>query len=231
MERYFVNYTNQQIIDLYKILMVSSYESYEGIFGSYHPKYEHNRVHMEDIPKVFKFNLYTSTILKILEEISFRMENGSFYEQAYWCSRGILQTKICFPIKETRKSTLYTPIRKKNVETIEYLNKVYTYLDSGSKRKVYLSPCKTYVIKVPSEPVRLGLEENKEEERIYKQNPNSYYAKCELLENDWLKMEYVETILLTVDDDLPSWVSTIAEGQVGRNLKGELVAYDYGSEI
>lgn len=118
---------------------------------------------------------------------------------------------------------------KQPAKTYTYNGEVYSYLGSGYKREAYLSPCATYVIKVPIN--ELGFEENRVEAETYKANPNSIYAQCELLPDGLLKMEYVKPAFLRKGDDYPDWILAIAETQVGHNLQGKLVAYDYGSEI
>lgn len=230
--RYFENENNERLLRLYKYVMVSNFYNQKSFIGSYHPTYEHNCVHLEDVPKDFPFKLYNSTSEKILEEIGFRIKEGSFYQMAWWTSRGILNTKISYPAlwkKPDEKSIIC--IKKPDVkETINYNNEIFTLLGIGTKRKAYLSPCKTYVIKIPREPFTLGILENKTEAKLYLENPDSIYAECELINDNWLKMEYVEPGFFTKNDKLPDWTYSIAEHQVGYNLNGKLVAYDYGSE-
>jgi hypothetical protein len=231
--RYFENEDNNSLLRLYKNIMVSNFHAQRSFMGTWHPTYEHNCINLDDVPKYFPFRLYNSTSEKILEEINLRMCEGSFYQMAWWTSRGILSTKISYPAlwrqhKENNKSSIKTVDEK--LETITYKDKIHTLLGSGTKRKAYLSPCKTYVIKIPKEPVTLGILENKTEAKTYANNPNSIYAKCELIENDWLKMEYVEPGFFTKNSNLPDWTLSIAEHQVGYTLDGRLVAYDYGSE-
>ena len=232
--RYFENEPNERLLSLYKDIMVSNFHSQRSFIGTYHPKYEHNCIYLEDVPKHFPFRLYNSTSEKILEEINFRIKEGSFYQMAWWTSRGILSTKISYPAlwkrQEVKSITSIKEVNIKEKETLVYKNKVFTLLGNGTKRKAYLSPCKTYVIKIPIEPVTLGISENKTEAEMYTNTPNSIYAKCELIENYWLKMEYVEPGFFTKDDRLPDWTISIAEHQVGYTLDGRLVAYDYGSE-
>ena len=230
--RYFENENNERLLRLYKYVMVSNFYNQKSFIGSYHPTYEHNCAHLEDVPKDFPFKLYNSTSEKILEEIGFRIKEGSFYQMAWWTSRGILNTKISYPElwkKPEEKSITY--IKKPDIkEAINYNNEIFTLLGIGTKRKAYLSPCKTYVIKIPREPFTLGILENKTEAKLYLENPDSIYAECELINDNWLKMEYVEPGFFTKNDKLPDWTYSIAEHQVGYNLNGKLVAYDYGSE-
>lgn len=232
--RYFENENNERLLRLYKDIMVSNFYSQKSFMGTYHPTYEHNCIHLEDIPKNFSFGLYNPTSEKILEEIDFRIKEGSFYQMAWWTSRGVLNTKISYPaLWKEREEKSVTHIKEpylKERETIIYNNQIFNLLGTGTKRKAYLSPCKTYVIKIPKEPITLGILENKTEAKMYANNPNSIYAKCELIENDWLKMEYVEPGFFTKDNKLPDWTYSIAEHQVGYALDGRLVAYDYGSE-
>lgn len=231
--RYLKNKSNQELLILYKDIMVSNFYNQKSFMGTWHPTYEHNCIYLEDIPKHFPFKLYNSTSEKILEEINLRMCEGSFYQMFWWVNTGVLNTKISYPAlwrEHEENNKLLTKSITKKSETIIYKDEVFTLLGSGTKRKVYLSPCKTYVIKIPKEPIALGLLENKIEAEIYANNPNSIYAKCELIENDWLKMEYVEPVSFTKDDKLPEWTLSIAEHQVGYNLDNILVAYDYGSE-
>ena len=157
------------------------------------------------------------------------MNSPNFAKQCWWKSKMPWKTKITY-ISEIKKYEPSTTSFEQEKETIIYKDEIFTLLGSGPKRKAYLSPCKTYVIKVPREPITLGILENKTEAEIYSNNPDSIYAKCELIENDWLKMEYVKPANFKKEDTYPNWTLSIVDHQVGYTLDDRLVAYDYGSE-
>ena len=184
--------------------------------------------------------VYSPTSLFILNEILRRWENAeSFVKNAWWeaKTKNILSTNISIrSIKfdddynksiDDYKKWLIENASKEN--KIVYNGNTYALIGCGLKRKVYLSEDKTYVIKIPH--MHLGYVENKVEYETYSANKNSIYAKCELLLDGNLKMEYVKPANFRKDDGFPDWVYTIAEAQVGYNLEGKLVAYDYGSKI
>jgi len=221
---------DHDLIWYYKICMVNRFEKLRNVFGHYHPRYEGNTVYINKIGRFFA--LYHNQEEYILNEMWKRYTEASFYKRCWWDTKNIFQTKISFWKESDAK-----PIERKEskpyiVETLEYKGEIFTWIGSGYKRKAYLSPCKTYVIKVPKGDFpTLGEQENKVEYETYLKNPNSVYAKCEPIENNWLKMEYVEPKRFSKDDEYPEWVLSIAECQVGYNLEGKLVAYDYGSDI
>src|SRR5690606_25477841 len=71
-----------------------------------------------------------------------------------------------------------------------FLSIGYSEIARGSKRIALVSLDKTHIVKIPHDPI--GFWENIQENLIYSNNPNANYARCELLENKILKMEYVE---------------------------------------
>lgn len=220
--------SNHEIVKYYKYCMDQRFYElrFKGI--NYHPSYSHCSVNIGET-KIYGTIQYPNEWF-LLNEMWDRFINSNFVNQCWWLSQKIFETKISTPIeKETIIFTKETP--KKIVQTITYNNELFELIGTGTKRKTYLSPCKTYVIKIPKEPYMLGILENKTEAETYKNNPNDIYAKCELIENNWLKMEYVEPAFFTKDDEYPEWTLKIAEHQVGYNLEGKLVAYDYGSDI
>jgi hypothetical protein len=222
--------SNGELLKYYEYCMVRAYERLRHRGVNYHPSYEHCSVYLGEHQI---YNLHYPNEMFLLNEMWDRFMNGTFLEQCWWQSKNPWKTKISLPFKREEPEPIKTiEIQPKKVkETIDYNNEKFEFLASGTKRRTFLSPCKTYVIKIPKEPYTLGLLENKTEAEIYQANPFSIYAKCELIENGWLKMEYVEPKYFTKDDDYPEWTLGIAEHQVGYNLKGDLVAYDYGSEI
>lgn len=221
------NMSNYELVKYYKYCMVNRFQEHRLDGVHYHPDYAHCSVYVGENKL---YNLHYSNEESLLNMMWDRMINDSFVNQCWWLSQKIFQTKISLPFKATpRVFTVYES--KKETEIISFNNDVFELLGRGTKRKAYLSPCKTYVIKVPTEPYELGILENKTEANTYLNNPDGIYAKCELIENDWLKMEYVKPAFFTKDDEYPEWTLNIAEHQVGYNLEGKLVAYDYGSDI
>lgn len=191
-----------------------------------HPRYEGNSIPLGK--KIY--NLQSPTAEFILKEMWKRYLNSpSFAKKCWWESINIFSTKINLPSEEYIPTNVFTvPI---TTETIVYDSVEYVFLSGGSKRKVYVSPDKTHVIKVSRDCSTLGIEENITEAKIYSENKNSIYAKCELIGDNWLMMEYVEPANFKKGDDYPDWTLSIAEHQVGYNNTGVLLAYDYGSEI
>lgn len=99
------------------------------------------------------------------------------------------------------------------------------FLGEGRNRLVYrLGEHGRYVIKVPKS--NYGINDNYHEARIYKEHKDDIisYARCRLT-GTFLIMEYVEPIDTW---DIPEWAKYVDCGQVGRNLNGKIVAYDYG---
>ncbi len=221
--------SDSELAMVYKYSMVNSYSSFNirYINGTYHPKFEHNSMCVASNKQIF---LYTHHSLTLLNEIWERYKVANFGKQCWWQSINVLNTKISYPIVKEEEEII-TRINKKNKirKYIIYNSLRHYYVSQGFSRKVYISPCKTYVIKVSNKTSNRGLEENKMEALTYSKSLNSIYASCELIENDWLKMEYVKIELLTKDDNLPDWTKEITDCQVGYNLEGKLVAYDYGS--
>jgi hypothetical protein len=224
---------DRHIVMIYKHCMVYRYRECKSIFGSYHPVYEHNSVHIDDIKKRPYFNLYYTNEITIQNQMWARYMDSNFVTRCWWDSQNVFSTRISFPrpVEEEPKRVSVIMNDRKQLDVIHYNGLQYNGHASGSKRRTYLSPDRTHVIKVALEPVAIGIHENLTEAQIYAENPNSIYAKCELIDNDWLLMEYVEPGCFSTDDNLPDWTLGIAEHQVGYNLDGKLVAYDYGSEI
>jgi hypothetical protein len=100
----------------------------------------------------------------------------------------------------------------------------YKYLNQGSKRAAYLSPDGKHVVKIPINPI--GIMENFLEFDRWRRalHPRERLAKCLLAFNNLLIMEYVKP---AAPSELPAWADDY-DGQVGFNIAGRLVAYDYG---
>lgn len=224
--------SNGELIKYYEYCMEQVYYANRNKGVNYHPCFSQCSVY---IGEAKFFNLHYGNEMFLLNEMWDRFINApNFAEHCWWKSKNPFQTKISIPFKgeisvHNNFSTSEQPEEVK--QTIAYKGKIFEFLASGTKRKTFLSPCKKYVIKVPKEPYTLGLLENKTEAEIYKKNTKSIYAKCSIIENGWLKMEFVEPKYFSKDDEYPDWTLEIAEHQVGYNLKGDLVAYDYGSKI
>lgn len=222
---------NLELIDFFEYCMVNNYEELRK-YGcvNYHPTYRYGSVYV-GYEKSNKHYLHIGMPEILLEMMWDRMINGNFLEQCWWLAKNPFKTSISMPMINEDTSIIESNFKVQKIETINYKNETFDRIGSGTKRRVFLSPCKTFVIKIAKEPFTLGLEENKIEAETYKNEPNSIYAKCELIENGWLKMEYVKPMYFTKDDEYPEWTLQIAEHQVGYNLENKLVAYDYGSAI
>jgi len=123
------------------------------------------------------------------------------------------------------RQTLLRNNLNSKVKIFDYLiDKGYTYLDEGRHRVCFLSPNKNWVVKLARD--FSGACANASERYAYsKKESRNILARCKLLNSDILVMEYVEYIEYS---ELPSWAGNIDCYQVGRNRKGEIVAYDYG---
>ncbi len=226
---------DKELIDYYKYCMVNRYSDFlvKRNNEHYHPSYHMNSmVIRNDNRNGCRFSLYYPNEMYLLNQMWTRyLKSPNFATKCWWESKNIFNTKISYPYVSEPIITEPELEIKKEAETITYNNNEYVFVGSGSKRKVYVSPDKSHVIKIPKNDSNIGFEENAMEAKIYSENPNGIYAKCELIENNWLKMEYVQPKFFTKDDYYPEWTLSIAEHQVGINNNGKLVAYDYGSEI
>ena len=103
----------------------------------------------------------------------------------------------------------------------------FKFIGKTKKRAVYLLPGGKNVIKVPLN--EQGLHNNYLEDFRYRFQKSKWYslARCRLLKNGCLVMEYIEVIDKPYDLKL-YWVDMVDCGQVGYNRLGEVVAYDYG---
>jgi hypothetical protein len=226
------NMSNHELVKYYKYCMDHRFYELRHKGVSYHPSYEHCKVYVGEN----KINrLHHSNEEFLLNEMWQRFLSDNFFNQCWWKTQKIFQTNIDFPstFETIAQRRIHEKVVSKKTDTEKFIldNEIFEFIGSGTKRKVFLSPCKTYVIKVPLEPTALGLLENRTEAEIYKSNPNGIYAYCYLMENGLLKMEYVEPAFFKKGDNYPEWTLNIAEHQVGYNLQGVLVAYDYGSTI
>jgi hypothetical protein len=106
------------------------------------------------------------------------------------------------------------------------VSKGYTVAGTGSKRCAYVCPEKKHVIKIPV--TEIGIMENFFEDKKFKSGAYpGKVARCMLVANNLVIMEYVEPVVLTKETVLPYWCKEF-DNQVGYNKKGQLVAYDYG---
>lgn len=114
----------------------------------------------------------------------------------------------------------------------------WVQVGEGRERLVYardvLNP--KFVIKFPKS--EKGLHSNwreyqiyKQEGRIEKKGNGINYARCRLLNNFFLIMEYVDIDYLKHCNAYlahPAWASYVDCSQVGMASDGEIVCYDYG---
>lgn len=125
----------------------------------------------------------------------------------------------------------------------------YTYISEGSTRQVFVSRHKTHVIKVLTssyndhkDPAERNANVNeynayKKFAKTNQKNRKAKFARCKLISNELLLMEYVTPFTDAWQyakhrrKPLPQWTktfSTVDGYQVGYNAKRKLVAYDYG---
>lgn len=114
----------------------------------------------------------------------------------------------------------------------------YEYYSSGLCRTVYISPCRSFVLKVPnkdiydekvydfdSTPFRelpWSVCHNILEFMAYQQCPDEYkpwFAKTELLPFGWLKQEFVEVV--------PSKLGMVQLREIGIKTDGQRCLFDY----
>jgi hypothetical protein len=109
-----------------------------------------------------------------------------------------------------------------------------TLLGQGRHRKTYLSPSGKFVVKIPhgewcGDDGLDGQLANIREAEIFKKTKGKdgefRYARCRLMANGWLVMEKIDNNYRW--GEMPSWVLSIDCAQVGKNRKGDWVAYDY----
>jgi hypothetical protein len=116
----------------------------------------------------------------------------------------------------------------------EKLTKQLQFLGAGGTRKAFLSKCGKWVFKIPTDDY--GDSANYLEARDWEHDQfvgREHLAKCMLINIHGcvcLMMEYVEPILWKKDNpELPEWTGYIDCCQVGYNLHGKLVAYDWAT--
>ena len=226
--------SNAGLIKLYEYLTNVIYVKHSQTLVNYHPDYKYSSVcKYVDKWHIAPYMLYSSTSQFVLNEILRRWdESENFSQECWWASQAKLFSRIS--VVDEKKMEIYRKEilsrKTEKVDTyIEYNGSKFKLIGTGSKRKVYLSDCGTFVIKIPH--IDIGYKENKEEVEIYLKNPDGNYAQCWLMEDGNLRMEYVKPVYFTNNENIPEWVYTIAEAQVGYNKSGKLVAYDYGSKI
>jgi hypothetical protein len=112
----------------------------------------------------------------------------------------------------------------------------FQLIGEGNTRVVYLLPSKKHVLKLPKDEE--GTYDNFREDFRYKQWKSIELARCRVIKDtNYLIMEYVQPAefrggfkeIKTNDGWIgcPGWVLSIDCCQVGWNLAGKLVAYDY----
>jgi len=105
--------------------------------------------------------------------------------------------------------------------------KQFIYIGTDRNRIVYRRGY--FVIKIPLN--ESGLHDNWHEEMLFKQygKTRGYIplARCRLVKNSILVMEYIEHTGRSFDG-CPGWADYVDCGQVGTDRNGSLVAYDYG---
>ena len=98
-------------------------------------------------------------------------------------------------------------------------------IGTGRNRIVYRRG--NVVIKYPIKPE--GEYDNRHEANMFRQYGKSGfipYARCRMFKGYILVMEYVEHI--GWQKNQPRWCDFVDCGQIGKDAKGQLVAYDYG---
>lgn len=221
------NMTNKEIIQYYHYCMNHRLQ----FTGNGESRLDRVTVYMGKNRRSRIYMLHTSNEMYLLKQMMDRYENAPNLATKYWWESqwlGVFSTTLSWPSKEPYVSTSTSKLEP--IVPIEYEGQTLQFLAAGLKRRTYVSNDGSFVIKVPK--IDLGIQENIVEAQTYKQHqhdPGCHYAQCELVSNNWLKMEFVKP-LQTLPEDCPEWVNEIAEGQVGYNLHGKLVAYDYGSE-
>lgn len=226
--------SNGELIDYYFYCMrrqISNFTHRETVYVD-HSSFPRITVYVERLKENPIYSLHTSNEMYLLKQMMKRYEEAeSFAQKCWWQSHWerIFSVEVSWwkpedgLVQEHKESV-------KGIDPIKHNGKTYQFLAAGLKRRVFVSDDRTHVIKVPKND--LGTVENDRELSTYqmhKNDPECHYAKCERLEGDMILMEYVEP-MLKEPEDCPNWVYDIPDGQVGHNLAGKLVAYDYGSD-
>lgn len=110
----------------------------------------------------------------------------------------------------------------------DYLkSKGYTFLGEGRTRIGFRSPNGQWVVKIARDDD--GVYHNFRERSVWREGNRNRLARCKSFmgaDGYILVMEYVESV---PNKEKPHWGRyDIDCGQVGRNRKGAIVAYDYG---
>lgn len=98
------------------------------------------------------------------------------------------------------------------------------WLDTGNSRAGYRRGRWVYKVPINEKGTFDNWREAKKYARTKGRDPNGEYARCRLLKNGWLVMEYVEPLHPRF---CPRWADFIDCQQVGTNRHGGIVAYDY----
>lgn len=121
---------------------------------------------------------------------------------------------------------------------VEFNGERYEYISSGLCREVYISPCRTFVLKIPvshcwdyyiSDPefldwkcIEWSAKHNILEAMAYEQCPDdlkSWFAKSELLPCGWVKQEYVDVFPFKYSPEMR---------ELGRRMEtDEVCLFDY----
>lgn len=108
------------------------------------------------------------------------------------------------------------------------MNTRLKHLATGRHRAVYLLTSGKYVIKIPIDDY--GYSDNILEASRSKKDGwllKEQMARCKLLRNGCLIMEYVRLPSEKEYNELPKWTDGVDCRQVGYTIDGRLVAYDY----
>jgi hypothetical protein len=144
-----------------------------------------------------------------------------------------------WPGSFTRWGSAYPNSKEKKL--IEELREFgFSFIGYGGTRIVFLAPCKTKVFKFPR--CHYGVSDNIVEANAWKNRKSlkdkcsgddwgARIAKCKMVNNYALVMEYVDIGNRPNYADLPAWSRCLDGAQVGYNKDNKLVIYDYALDV
>lgn len=113
-------------------------------------------------------------------------------------------------------------------KTIKELRKKYEVLGEGRNRIVFLKD-ENWVIKCPLNDD--GISDNTYEEKMFlsygKDKDIIPYAECRVTYVNDIPLLEMERVHPISPEELPEWAAWVDCAQVGKNNKGEIVAYDF----
>lgn len=141
--------------------------------------------------------------------------------------------RTCLTLQENEAMSGFSYNAIQQIEEVLVEKLGYAHIGMGRHRSAYRR--RNYVVKVPLNMD--GLADNWRERRYWLQHHRDgyiTYARCRLIYNCFLVMEYARFPGLLSNQDgyipmdvMPGWAYAVDCFQVGYNIHGKMVAYDY----